>query len=269
MKLVFNERKIMINIILNGCGGKMGKFVSAKVKSDGESRVICGVDKFPSPEEFPVFSSAEEIPADLIKEAHCLIDFSTAAAFDSVIDFCQKNKIPAVIATTGLGEEQKAKMQIAGKEIPVFFTANMSIGVNLVTELAKTAAKILGSDFDIEIVEMHHNQKLDAPSGTALMIADEIKEVTGDSTYYEYDRHLKREKRSENEIGIHSLRGGTVTGEHKIIFAGNDEIVEISHSARSRNLFATGALNAAKYIYDKEPGIYSMKDLIEKGNSKN
>lgn len=251
-----------MNIILNGSSGRMGRFIVSKCEEDANLNIICGVDKFPAKADFPVFESIEDVGDEFSSSADCLIDFSNSTAFEGVISFCVKNRIPAVIATTGLGEEQKKKLNDAAKEIPVFFSGNMSIGVNLLTELAKTAAKVLGDDFDIEIVEMHHNQKLDAPSGTAYMIADEIKQELSSDTYYEYDRHLKREKRNKNEIGIHSLRGGTVTGEHSVIFAGNDEIVTLSHSARSRNLFATGALNAAKFIAGKNPGLYSMKDLI-------
>ena len=150
----------------------------------------------------------------------------------------------------------------AAERIPVFFSANMSLGVNLVCELAKKAASVLGNSFDIEIVEMHHNQKLDAPSGTALMIADSVKEELENDVKYEYDRHSKREKRSKNEIGIHSVRGGTITGEHEIIFAGHDEIIKISHSARSKELFATGAINAALFISEKPAGLYNMSDML-------
>ena len=160
-----------------------------------------------------------------------------------------------------MAEKAEVTVEDYAKEIPVFFSYNMSMGVSLLCELAKTAAKVLGSDFDIEIVEAHHNQKLDAPSGTALMLADAIKEELPD-VYYEYDRHSKRQKRNEKEIGIHSIRGGNIVGEHEVIFAGNDEIVKLSHSARSKAIFAQGAVNAANFLNGKTPRIYSMKDLV-------
>ncbi|MCR5150535.1 MAG: 4-hydroxy-tetrahydrodipicolinate reductase [Clostridiales bacterium] len=254
----------MKNIIISGSSGRMGRFVSSAILSDPECETICGIDKYiPDNSGFPVFASALDIPDEISKKADCMIDFSNPECFDTNIKYCLNSNIGIVVATTGLSDEQKQALADASEKIPVFFSANMSLGVNLITELAKTATKVLGSGFDIEVVEMHHNQKLDAPSGTALMIADEIKSVRNSETYYEYDRHIKREKRNANEIGIHSLRGGTVTGEHQIIFAGNDEIVTISHSARSRGLFATGAVNAAKFIMKKQNGMFNMKDMIE------
>ncbi len=250
----------MIRIILNGCNGKMGKFVTSAVKAREDMEIAAGIDIFGECDGgFPVYASIDEVK----EEADALIDFSNAASLNSVVTGCVQRKLPAVICTTGLSGEQIESINEASKEIPVFFSANMSIGVNLIAELSKTAAKFLGGSFDIEIVEAHHNQKVDAPSGTALMIADAIKgELEGDIDY-EYNRQAKREKRPRNEIGIHSVRGGNIVGEHEVIFAGNDEIVKISHSARSRALFATGAVNAAVFIADKKPGMYSMSDMLK------
>ncbi|MEG1448766.1 MAG: 4-hydroxy-tetrahydrodipicolinate reductase, partial [Oscillospiraceae bacterium] len=181
---------------------------------------------------------------------------------DALLDYAIASKTPIVIATTGLSQEQIDNIHNAAKEIPVFFTANMSLGVNLLVELAKKATAVLGGQFDIEIIEKHHNKKIDAPSGTALMIADSISSELSEQPEYVYDRQCKREKRSANEIGLHSVRGGTIVGEHEVIFAGPDEILSISHTAMSKEIFATGAINAALYICEKQHGLYSMKDLI-------
>lgn len=249
----------MTEIILSGCGGRMGHYIAAAAETDDNIRISSGIDIYAENcMGFPTFKSFEEpgITGDVI------IDFSNPSCFSGLIKFALSNKIPVVICTTGLTEDMIDTLKDASKTIPVFFSANMSIGVNLITELSKTAAKVLGKSFDIEIVEAHHNQKLDAPSGTALMIADGINSVLDETYEYEYDRHSKREKRKTNEIGISSIRGGTIVGEHEVIFAGHDEIIKISHSARSRELFAAGAVNAAVFIKDKTPGMYSMTDII-------
>lgn len=253
----------MIDIILTGCNGKMGDAVTACISEKRDIRIAAGIDINTSvSRSYPVFASFDEL-GDI--KADAVIDFSNPAVFAPMIEWCRKNSVPAVICTTGLSDEQKDSIKETAKAIPVFYSANMSLGVNILIELAKTAAKILGNDFDIEIVEQHHNRKIDAPSGTALMIADAIKgELEGD-TRYEYDRHSKRERRSKNEIGIHAVRGGTIVGEHEVIFAGNDEILKISHSARSKALFAAGAVNAAKFIAGKAPGLYDMSDFINDG----
>ena len=175
----------------------------------------------------------------------------------------RQKKIPVVIATTGFDDDQKKQIENAATKNGVFFTYNMSLGINLLATLAKKAVDVLGNDFDIEIIEKHHNQKIDAPSGTALMLADAICEEIDKPMKYEYDRHSKREKRSKNEIGMHAVRGGTIVGEHEIIFAGRDEIITLSHSARSKEIFAVGAVNAAKYMVGKGAGLYTMKDLIK------
>lgn len=253
----------MTKILLSGCCGKMGKAVTAEAEKRENCKIIGGIDLVTDADPgYPVFSSPTAIPEDVIKSADVIIDFSNPSAFGGLMEFAVRNSIPAVICTTGLNEAQKSILRDSSEKIPVFFSANMSIGVNLINELAKKAAKVLGNDFDIEIIEMHHNQKIDAPSGTALMLADSIKSVLDKDTVYEYDRHSKREKRSDNEIGIHAVRGGTITGEHEIIFAGHDEIIKISHSARSKELFATGAVNAALFLKGKPAGMYDMSQMI-------
>ena len=248
----------MINIVLCGSGGKMGKFVAEAVKADDTLQITGGVDKVNNSQNFPVFKSFKEInvPCDLI------IDFSNPVLLDDILSFAIFKKIPVVLATTGYSESQIIKIKDASKEIPIFFTFNMSLGVNLICSLAKKATLVLGDAFDIEIVEKHHNQKIDAPSGTAIMLANAVNEVFNDSKNYEYDRHSKRQKRSKNEIGIHSVRGGTIVGEHDVIFAGHDEVITISHSAYSKEVFAAGAVKAAKFIADKKAGMYDMNSIL-------
>ncbi|MCQ2477110.1 MAG: 4-hydroxy-tetrahydrodipicolinate reductase [Clostridia bacterium] len=251
----------MTRIILNGCGGKMGAAVTACASSKEDAQIVAGVDiRADVDRPYPVFSSFDEINGI---EADVVVDFSNPCAFDSMLNYCLDKKIGSVVCTTGLSPEQNDKLKEAAKTIPLFVSGNMSIGVNLLIELAKTATKVLGNDFDIEIIEQHHNQKVDAPSGTAYMIADAINAELDNKDHYEYNRHPKREKRSPDEIGIHSIRGGTITGEHEVIFAGNDEIIKISHSARSKALFATGAVNAAIYTAGRNPGLYNMSDMLK------
>lgn len=253
----------MTGIILSGCNGKMGKAVTRSVAETDGCEIVGGIDIFAeSLSGYPVFSSPANVSEEITKKADVIIDFSNPAALAGLLEYAVRNSIPAVISTTGLNDAQINLIKDAAEKIPVFFSANMSLGVNLVCELAKKAASILGDAFDIEIIEMHHNQKIDAPSGTALMIADSIKEELNDDIKYEYDRHSKREKRTKKEIGIHAVRGGTITGEHQVIFAGHDEIISISHSARSKELFATGAISAAKFICGKPAGLYKMSDMI-------
>ncbi len=253
----------MTGIILSGCNGKMGKAVTKSVAEAEGIEIVGGIDIFSENlSGYPVFSSPAGISDNITKKADVIIDFSNPSALAGLLEYAVKNSIPAVISTTGLNDAQINLIKDASQKIPVFFSANMSLGVNLVCELAKKAASVLGDSFDIEIIEMHHNQKIDAPSGTALMIADSIKEELDESTRYEYDRHSKREKRTKNEIGIHAVRGGTITGEHQVIFAGLDEIITISHSARSKELFATGAISAAKFICGKPASLYKMSDMI-------
>ena len=191
-----------------------------------------------------------------------VIDFSNPAVLDGLLEYCLTNGVPAVLATTGYNEEQLAKIRKAAESIPVFFSFNMSLGINLLVQLAKKATSILGGQFDIEIVEKHHNQKLDAPSGTALMLADAINATLDNQYHYVYDRHSKRAKREKTEIGMHAIRGGTIVGEHDIIFAGHDEVITLSHSAASKEVFAVGAVNAAVFLAAQKPGMYDMSALM-------
>ena len=248
----------MIKAILCGASGKMGGFVAAAAKEDGGIQIVAGVDKINNGENFPVFPSFSEINV----KADIIIDFSNAALLDGLLDYALKNNLPAVIATTGYTDGQIKKIQDAAEKIPIFFTFNMSIGVNLIARLSRKAAQILGDGFDIEIIEKHHNQKLDAPSGTAIMLANNINSVFGDTLNYEYDRHSVRRKRPKNEIGIHSVRGGTIVGEHDVIFAGHDEVITISHSAQSKEVFAVGAVRAAKFLYGQKAGLYDMNSIM-------
>jgi len=249
----------MVNIIINGCNGKMGKFISSIISDRDDCRVVAGFDiNTQANDGFPVYAQPDEYKG----EADVIIDFSHPSSLEKLLDYAKKNNLPIVVSTTGLSDEQKNDLAQAAKVIPVFFSANMSIGVSLIAELAKTAAKILGQGFDIEIIEKHHNQKIDAPSGTALMLADAICEVVPEEMTYEYNRQAKRGKRTKNEIGIHAVRGGTIVGEHDVIFAGRDEVITISHSAASKEIFAVGAVNAALFLVNKEPKLYSMKDFV-------
>ena len=249
----------MTKIAIVGCNGKMGYFVAQSVNENPETEVMFGVDAFGENKyDFDVFKSFDE--AD--KTPNVIIDFSNPAALDGMLDFALENKVPCVICTTGYSTEQVEKIKEASKTIPVFYSGNMSLGINLLIELSKQAAKVLGSTFDIEIVEKHHNLKLDAPSGTALMIADGISETLEQEPMYVYDRHSYRKKRAKNEIGIHSVRGGTIVGEHEVIFAGHDEVVTLTHQAQSKEVFAAGAVNAAVFLATQQPGMYDMGKLL-------
>ncbi len=249
----------MTNIFLVGACGKMGRVIAECVSTRSDCAVVGGVDiaceKY---SDFPIYSSFSQVE----EKPDVIIDFSHPSALKDTLDYAVENSVPAVIATTGLDEQHIALVNEAAKNVPVFFTYNMSLGVNLLAELAKMATKVLANDFDIEIVEAHHNQKIDAPSGTAIMLADAINETLDNEYEYEYDRHSKREKRTKKEIGMHAIRGGTIVGEHEIIFAGRDEIVKLSHSDRSKEIFAVGAINAAVYLKKQQSGIYSMSDLL-------
>ncbi|MCQ2448873.1 MAG: 4-hydroxy-tetrahydrodipicolinate reductase [Clostridia bacterium] len=248
----------MTNILLVGASGKMGRVISSMAAEDNELSIICGVDKFPKEAAYPIYPSFAEVH----EKPDVIVDFSNPASLEDILSYATKNGVPAVIATTGLSDAQVDRIREVSKQIPIFFTFNMSLGVNLLCSLAKKAASVLGDRFDIEIVEKHHNQKLDAPSGTALMLADALNSVFDDKMDYEYDRHSKRAKRPKNEIGIHSVRGGTIVGEHEIIFAGHDEVLTLSHSAGSKEIFAAGALKAAKFLKDKTAGLYDMYQVV-------
>lgn len=250
----------MTKIILNGCNGKMGQVITRLAGEDEELNIVAGFDILKNKEnDYPVFTS----PDDFDGEADVVIDFSHPNSLENILSFCRKRKLPIIVCTTGLSNSQKNIMEAASKEIPVFFSANMSLGINLLIDLAKKATALLGDNFDIEIIEKHHNQKIDAPSGTALAIADAISEDMKDSAEYVYDRHISRKKRKKSEIGIHAVRGGTIVGEHTVLFAGTDEVIEIKHSAASKEIFAVGALKAAKFMKGKEAGMYSMNHLIK------
>lgn len=251
----------MTNIILSGCGGRMGQAIVKETENSDKYRILAGVDvnadSVAAACKFPVYQTV----SDFSEKADVIIDFSHHTAISSLLDYAKKTKTPIVVCTTGHTDDERAMMNDAAKEIPVFFSGNMSIGINLLIELCKNAAATLGLAFDVEIIEKHHNQKLDAPSGTAIMIADGIASER-DKTEYVYDRHQVRRKRSSEEIGIHSVRGGTIVGEHEVIFAGSNETVSLKHTAMSREIFANGALRAAEYLATKSSGSYNMSDLI-------
>ena len=248
----------MINILLSGACGKMGNAVTRCVGEDDELKIIAGVDKAEMLCDFPIYKSFDDV--NVIPDV--IIDFSHISVLDSLLSFAIKNNVPTVLATTGYTAEQLEKINAASAKIPVFFTANMSLGVNLLCSLAKSASKVLVSNFDVEIIEKHHNQKIDAPSGTALMLANAVNDVFADKYTYEYDRHSKRQKRPKNEIGIHAVRGGTIVGEHDVIFAGHDEVITLSHAAQSKEVFAAGAVNAAKFMVGKPCGMYDMSSIL-------
>jgi len=248
----------MLRVLLTGCGGRMGRVVAEICKKNERFEICAGVDPSMPTCDFPVY---EEISK--VKETpDVIIDFSFHAAIGEILKFATKRNVPIVIATTGFTPEELDFIQSCGEQIPVFRSANMSLGVNLLCQLAKNAAKFL-PDFDIEIIEKHHNQKVDAPSGTALMIADEISSVLPQEPEYVFGREGICGKRTRDEIGIHAVRGGTIVGEHEVLFAGANETVTISHSAMSREILANGAVCAADFLVGKKPGHYSMKDLFE------
>ena len=249
----------MIKIIMNGCNGKMGQVITRLVADDSECEIVAGFDVNTSVENaYPVYSDPNEYdgPADVV------IDFSHPSCLTGLLDYCKRRRLPVILCTTGFTPEQKEAFKAASSEIPVFFSANMSLGINLLIALAKTATKLLEGSFDIEIIEKHHNQKIDAPSGTALAIADAIDETLSYPAEYVYDRHSVRRKRGKHEIGLHAVRGGTIVGEHEVLFAGTDEVIELKHSAHSKEVFAVGAVKAAKFIVTKPAGMYDMNDLI-------
>jgi 4-hydroxy-tetrahydrodipicolinate reductase len=250
----------MIRILLNGCNGKMGQAVTRSCMFNEKLMIVAGVDAINTADRnYPVYTDP-----NLVKEiVDIIIDFSHPKALDGILNYAIEKSLPIVIATTGHSEAQKDIISNASKSIPVLLSANMSLGINLMLELVKRAAKMLHGSFDIEIIEKHHNQKIDSPSGTALAIADSINSaIPGNEMKYVYDRHSSMQKRTRDEIGIHSVRGGTITGEHAVLFAGNDEMIEIKHTAVSKDLFAEGALKAAAFLYGKMPGYYKMQDIF-------
>lgn len=252
----------MQRIIISGCCGHMGRVVADICANDPEAEAVAGIDLLAQPMEgFPVFST----PAACTVEADAVIDFSHPAALGPLLDFCLEKKLPVVLATTGYSEEQLERINEAAKSIPVFRSANMSLGINVLLDLVKRAAALLGEDFDVEIEERHHRRKLDAPSGTALMLADAAASALPYEAEYVYDRHSVRKPRDRAEIGISSLRGGTIVGEHTVVFAGRDEVIELTHHAASREVFAAGAVKAAKFLAGAStPGLYDMSHLINR-----
>lgn len=249
----------MTNIILSGANGRMGRAITKKASDSNTCSIVAGYDINDFCENpYPVFCDISKCDA----AADVIVDFSHPSAFSAVLEFAKRRGLPLIVATTGLAPEQKEELFAAKSQIPVFYSANMSLGVNLLINLCKKAASVLDGKFDIEIIEKHHRTKLDAPSGTALSIADEISDVLKNPPEYIYDRHSVRRERGKNEIGIHSVRGGSIVGDHEVIFAGADEVISIAHSAASREVFASGALAAAEFMSGKPAGLYSMNDLI-------
>ncbi len=250
----------MVDISMHGCNGRMGHVICDLVKEDNDIEVVAGVDAFgESSYSFPVFKSLSECNVD----ADVIVDFSNASAVEGLLDFCVAKNIPVVLCSTGLSPEQLEKVKEASAKVAILKSANMSVGVNALLKVLKEVSPMFAAaGFDIEIVEKHHNQKLDAPSGTAIALADSINESLDNEYDYVYDRSTRREKRPVKEIGISAVRGGTIVGDHDVIFAGHDEVVTLSHRAYSRAIFGKGAITAAKYLAGKGPGLYDMSDVL-------
>ena len=250
----------MVKIIMHGCCGHMGQVISDLVEKDTNAEIVAGIDVTDKGNtSYPVFTDIHECKT----EADVLIDFSSAKAADALLDYCVERSLPVVLCTTGLSEEQLAKVEETAKKIPVLKSANMSLGINTLMKLIQDAAKVLATaGFDMEIVEKHHRLKLDAPSGTALALADSMNEALGNAYHYTYDRSDRREERDPKEIGISAVRGGNIVGGHEVIFAGTDEVIEFKHTAYSKAVFGKGAVQAAKFLAGKEPGLYDMQDVI-------
>ena len=251
----------MTRAIMNGCNGKMGQCITGICAQDPDIEIVAGIDTYDGiKNDYPVFKSL----ADCDVEADVIIDFSNAKAVDALIDHCVEKQIPVVLCTTGLSEEQLDKVEKAYEKVAILKSANMSLGINTLMELLKKAATVFApAGFDMEIVEKHHRLKLDAPSGTALALADSINEAMDNQYHYIYDRSQRRQMRDDKEIGISAVRGGTIVGEHEVIFAGTDEVIEFKHTAYSKAIFGKGAIEAAKYLAGKPAGRYDMADVIE------
>lgn len=250
----------MTKIIMHGCNGAMGQTITKIVEETQDAEIVAGIDIVDNHDNgYPVFTNIK----DCNVEADVIIDFCSAKAMDALLDYCEEKKLSVVVCTTGLTEEQIARIEALSKKIAVLKSANMSLGINTLFKLVQDAAKVLATaGFDIEIVEKHHNQKLDAPSGTALALADSINEAMGNQYEYIYDRSQKREKRDKRELGLSAVRGGTIVGEHEIIFAGTDEVIEFKHTAYSKAVFAKGSVSAAQFLAGKPAGFYDMRDVI-------
>ena len=250
----------MVRVIMHGCNGKMGQTISGLIAADEEVEIVAGVDAYDEGKNpYPVFNAIGECNV----AADAIIDFSAAPAVDALLEYCVQKQVPCVLCTTGLTEEQLAKVREASKKVAILKSANMSLGINMLLKLLKEATSILApAGFDIEIVEKHHNLKVDAPSGTALALADSVNEELDNTYKYVYDRSQVREKRTRREIGISAVRGGTIVGDHDVIFAGADEVVTFSHRAYSKAVFGKGAVQAAKFLAGKPAGMYDMSDVI-------
>ena len=249
----------MIKLILSGCNGYMGRVVTALVESDLDVTIVAGVDiDTKQQNNYPVYKTVN----DITEEADIIVDFSSPSALNDLLIYSIAKKIPLILCATGYTPEHLAGIEEASTQTAVFRSGNMSLGINLLLELVNRASSVLFDTFDIEIVEKHHRRKIDAPSGTALMLADAAAEALPEKPVYVFERESKREARSKNEIGISAVRGGTIVGVHDVIFAGQDEVIEIRHTAASRDVFAAGAIKAAKFMLNKSPGIYSMKDVL-------
>lgn len=250
----------MTKIVITGANGKMGKVIAALAASRDDCEVIAGIDLNDTPNgSFPIVKE----PFSLPEKPDVIIDFSHPSALDDLLSYGTIHHVPLVAATTGYTAEQIDRIKKASEQLPIFFTFNLSLGINLLVELGKRAVGVLGGQYDIEIVEKHHNQKKDAPSGTAIMIAEALNNELDHKMKYVYDRHNVRKARDASEIGFHSIRGGTIVGEHDIIFAGHDEVITLSHSAGSKEVFANGALNASIFLAGKSNGLFDMSDLLK------
>lgn len=251
----------MTRVIMHGCNGKMGQVISTMIAEETDMEIVAGIDVSDHIQNsYPVYTRI----ADCSVEADVVIDFASSKAVEGLLAYCVERKLPCVLCTTGLSEVQLQSVEEAAKHTAILRSANMSLGINMLLKLLKEAAALLApAGFDIEIVEKHHNQKVDAPSGTALALADSMNEVLDTEYAYVYDRSQSREKRSKKEIGISAIRGGTIVGEHDVIFAGTDEVVTFSHTAYSKAIFARGAVSAAKYLKQKPAGLYRMSDVID------
>lgn len=251
----------MVRIIMHGCNGRMGQMITNLVKEEEKAQIVAGVDTFDGIQNpYPVFEKIEMCNV----EADVVIDFSNAKAVDGLLSYCEEKKLPVVLCTTGLSEEQLTRVKEVSEKTAVLKSANMSMGINLLMKLLKDAVKVLSpAGYDVEIVEKHHNQKLDAPSGTALALADSMNEAMDNEYEYVYDRSQVRKKRDKKEMGISAVRAGTIVGEHEVLFAGIDEVIEFKHTAYSRSVFGKGALEAAKFLAGKPAGMYDMSDVIQ------
>ena len=250
----------MVKIIMHGCNGHMGQVISGIVEKDPDAEIVAGIDiADQGKNSYPVFTDIDACQV----EADAIIDFSSAKATDKLLEYSAARQIPVVLCSTGLSQEQLAKVEETSRKVAVLKSANMSLGINTLLKLVQDAAKVLAAaGFDMEIVEKHHRLKLDAPSGTALALADSINEAMDNQYHYVYDRSQRREKRDDKEIGISAVRGGTIVGEHEIIFAGQDEVIEFKHTAYSKAIFGKGAVEAAKFLAGKPAGRYDMSDVI-------